>query len=573
MDVLLRELRPGTGGIAEYRDVEVSTDAVTIGSAADRTVQLLGANVAGEHAEIREHRGNSRLVCSRGQTVKVDSKIVRSATLAPGDIVEIGKHRLQLIDAPVGFDLAIQIEVDDAIDAGVFEKAFRTDLDQLAISNRTVAWLLCGVILVAGFLVPLQQSNRVTESGELSALLPTDALWISGPLHAAHELAIGENCRACHQALFQRVQDEACIECHANIADHVAADRLVSMPLLGSTPRCASCHLEHNEPNPHLIVRADSLCTDCHVASERLFGDNSVASVRGFSEAAHPEFSAQLIKAVTRPAGTGIAFDWEITVENVSVASESSNLKFPHATHLDPELVTSVNSGNSLECDDCHKLSLDRQHFVPITMDTVCVACHELTFDTRMPDRQLPHGEPLEVVIALEGQYLRDFSDPGIPQEAVVRRRLPDRPPEEPDCVNTAFACATSAASKAITEQFTIRGCVSCHVVDDHGGTDIYARYQVFPVRLATDYFPAGRFDHYSHQVMRSDTGDAACLYCHSADESVSSNDLLIPNIDVCVDCHSDVPEPNHVALQCVDCHSYHPFGSAYTPILEARSQ
>lgn len=573
MDVLLRELREGTGGIAEYRDVEVTADAVTIGSAADRIIQLLGASVAGEHGEIRQRNGVTRIICARGHSVTLGGESVRSATLTPGDTVAIGNHRLGIIDAPVGFDLAIQIEVDDAIDAGVFEKAFHTDLDQLSISSRTVAWLLSLVILIVGFLVPLQQTGSGTRAEDRSGLLPTDALWISGPLHPAHELATGENCRACHQTFFQRVKDDSCLDCHASIADHVESSQLASMPLLDATARCASCHLEHNEPNPHLIVRADALCTDCHDDAERLFGENSVASVRGFSVATHPEFAAHLIKPVINRAGTGIVFDWKTSIENVSVASESSNLKFPHATHLDPELVSSRNSGEALNCDHCHKLSLDRQHFVPITMDSVCVECHELTFDTQMPDRQLPHGEPLEVMIALEGQYLRQFSDPDIPQEAVVRRRLPDRPADEPGCVNTAFACAASAAAVAINEQFTIRGCVSCHAVEDHGGKDAYARYQVYPVRLASDYFPAGRFDHYSHQIMREDSGDAACMNCHSAGESTSSSDLLIPNIDVCVDCHSDLPEPDHVTLQCIDCHSYHPFGSAYTPTLEASSQ
>lgn len=573
MDVLLRELRHGTGGIAEYRDVEVTADTVTIGSAADRIIQLLGTSVAGEHAVLRQRHGNIELACTRGQTATIAGEEVRSIMLASGDTIEIGNNRLTLIDAPVGFDLAIQIEVDDAIDAGVFEKAFRTDLDQLPISNRTVAWLLSAVILIFGFLLPLQQTSTGNGDRAGSLLLPTDALWSSGPMHPAHELAIGDDCRACHQVHFERVKDESCFECHANIADHSATTRTASMPLLGATPRCASCHLEHNEPIPHLIVRADALCTDCHKDPERLIGDNSVASVRGFSATSHPEFAAHLIKPVVSLAGTGIVVDWETKIENVGTASETSNLKFPHATHLDPELVSSSNNSEPLGCDYCHKLSLDRQHFVPITMDSVCVECHELTFDAQMPDRQLPHGEPLEAMIALEGQYLRNFSDPGVPQEAVVRRRLPDRPADEPDCVNTAFACAAEAASKAIDEQFTIRGCVSCHVVEDHGGDDVYARYQVFPVRLAVDYFPAGRFDHYSHQVMREDSGDAACLYCHDAGESTSSTDLLIPNIDVCVDCHSDMPEHDHVVLQCVDCHSYHPFGSAYTPTLEASSR
>ena len=99
--------------------------------------------------------------------------------------------------------------------------------------------------------------------------------------------------------------------------------------------------------------------------------------------------------------------------------------------------------------------------------------------------------------------------------------------------------------------------------------SEIYARYQVHPVRLATDYFSAGRFDHLAHQVMKGKTGDAACVTCHSADRSSQSTDLLIPDIDTCLLCHRDRPTPEHVTTRCIDCHSYHPFASDYTATIE----
>ena len=572
MDVLLREVRPASSGIAEYRDIEVSAEIITIGSSADRIIQFLGANVAAEHAELRQRDGNIEIVCKQGSTAVINDSEVRTAKLAPGDIVEVGNNILTFIDPPVGFDVAIQIEVDTGIDAGVFEKAFQTEVDQLWVSNRVVAWVLSIVILGVGFLLPLQQAGRADNELVLAELIPSDALWTSGPLHPAHELAIGDNCKACHQVFFERVKDAACLECHVDIADHVDMTKPISHPILDSAPRCATCHREHNEPDPHLIIRADVLCVDCHGNTDQFAIDNLLAQVSGFSESAHPEFDAKLLMSVATAGGTGMVFEWRTTEESVVTATEASNLKFPHDTHLDPMLVTSQNSGDRLECKHCHKLSLDRQHFVPITMETVCIECHELTFDAQMPDRQLPHGEPLEAMIALEGQYLRNFSDPDTPLEAVVRRRLPDRHDDDQDCIGTAFECASAAAAQAINEQFTIRGCVSCHVVTDSESEDVYTRYQVFPVRLTTDYFPAGRFDHYSHQVMREDSGDAACLQCHAAQDSSKSSDLLIPGIETCLDCHSEVAEPVRVNLQCIHCHSYHPFGSAYMPTLEPRS-
>ena len=54
MEALLRELREGPDGIPEYRDTEISGAELTIGSAADQRIQLLGRAVAPEHAVIRK---------------------------------------------------------------------------------------------------------------------------------------------------------------------------------------------------------------------------------------------------------------------------------------------------------------------------------------------------------------------------------------------------------------------------------------------------------------------------------------------------------------------------------------
>ncbi len=569
MDALLREIRPSADGIAEYRDVEVSADTLTLGSAPDRTIQLLGSNVAPEHAEIRLVRNEVRLVCRRGRTVRINGKEEASVRLPPGSSIEIGGNYLSFFVPPPGFDVGIQIQLDPNIDAGIFESAFCTDLHQVWFSMRSAAWLSSALVVCLAFIAPLLLADA--DNVDLARLtwLPSDALWLSGPLHPAHKLAIGEDCRACHVKFFQRVQDTACLDCHEIINDHVHKEKMASLSSLGPTPRCATCHHEHNEPNPHLVIRADTLCMDCHAESRQRFGDMDTWPVHGFSELSHPAFSAHLLKPVSSRAGTGLLFDWQTIVEGVSYASEMSNLKFPHDSHLDPDLVTDLRDGTALGCNDCHRLSLDREHFVPITMETRCIGCHELTFDPGMPERQLPHGQPLEVMLTLEGQYLRKFSDPNVPQKAVVRRRIPDRENTTRECVNTAFACAAEAAAADIREQFSVRGCISCHIVEEHSSSEIYARYQVHPVRLATDYFPAGRFDHYSHQLMKDQTGDAACLFCHIADKSSSSSDLLIPDIDTCVQCHSDEPAPERVTIRCVNCHSYHPFESEYTGTME----
>jgi predicted CXXCH cytochrome family protein len=503
----------------------------------------------------------------------VNGAAVASARLSVGDSFEVGRNRLTVVEPPGGFDIGLQIELDRDIDASAFENAFRTDLGQGRLTTRSAAWGLSAAVILLGFLVPFVLASLADHDAALRRFLPADDLWTSGPLHEAHALATGDDCQACHQGFFQRVRDDSCQACHAGINDHVDPGQPADAHTMAATaPRCATCHREHNEPDPYLVITADALCTDCHASPDELQHARLMEQVTGFSGTEHPTFDASLLKPRASRAGTGLVFAWETSVEPVAVASEVSNLKFPHDTHLDPGLVTDLQTGEALGCRDCHKLSLDREHFVPVTMETTCVGCHELTFDPQMPDRQLPHGVPVEVMMTLEGQYLRKFSDPDVPQDAVVRRRIPDRDNSTLECTDTAFNCAAQAAAEDIREQFSVRGCVSCHVVEEHDVEEVYARYQVHPVRLAQDFFTAGRFDHFSHQVMKGDTGDAACLQCHAANLSSVSTDLLIPDVDNCLGCHSDSPAPDRVALRCVDCHSYHPYASGYTGTIETDS-
>ena len=89
MDALLRELRTSADGIAEYHDVEVSAAALTLGSAPDRTIQLLGEAVGAEHAELTAAAGGVQVSCKRGFKVVVNGSETASARLGPGDSLDI----------------------------------------------------------------------------------------------------------------------------------------------------------------------------------------------------------------------------------------------------------------------------------------------------------------------------------------------------------------------------------------------------------------------------------------------------------------------------------------------------
>jgi hypothetical protein len=595
MHVLIRSLRTGTDGIIEAQDAEAQVDAISLGSAADSTIQLLGREVTAHHASIRRSGDKLKISCARGQRVRVNDTEVRSAVLEIGDRIDIFGHRLQIIRPPAGFDGALELQLRTDIEARDFERAFRTDLEQTWLSKRGSAWLLAALTLLVALVVPLESVFLHRRGVATLPQLPDDTLWSAGPLIPAHEHIIaahaiparkdpsGKSCSGCHAQLFVHVQDPACKECHRNVLGHVSSVDL-GKTQLGAAPRCAQCHREHDGGASLTALRDDSLCVACHSGRHDAFGPLGVARVSGFSKGGgHPPFSVTLLKPPPGETPRGaITIDqcvssdkdfsdqlarWTPGKEPIKGARDQSNLKFSHKQHLDVSQMRT-----NLDCASCHTPEPDGEHFAPVTMARTCATggCHQLTFDARAPE--LPHGKSCEAMLVIEDFFARAASgDPTLrPKPRELALRLPDR--EQPEdavkpCPTSGYACAQQRAREEIERQFGPKGsgCVSCHVVQETPSADIYNRYQVMPVRLTYDYLPATRFSHKDHLLQRDLTGEKACLSCHKALDSDTSADVLIPDIGKCQECHSDRPRVDQVAVQCVSCHAYHPM-----PTMEA---
>src|SRR5579863_4382134 len=112
MDVLLRQVRQAADGAVEYQDTELDADVLSVGSAADCTIQLLGEGVAPRHATIRVSGMQLTISCNRGHFIALNGARIGSAILKVGDLAEIGGNRLRLVQPPAGFDAAIEIEAN-----------------------------------------------------------------------------------------------------------------------------------------------------------------------------------------------------------------------------------------------------------------------------------------------------------------------------------------------------------------------------------------------------------------------------------------------------------------------------
>ena len=72
------------------------------------------------------------------------------------------------------------------------------------------------------------------------------------------------------------------------------------------------------------------------------------------------------------------------------------------------------------------------------------------------------------------------------------------------------------------------------------------------PVNLPDRYFLNGGFDHHAHRTEE-------CSDCHEAETSQSSEDLLMPDIGSCRECHmGEAAVESEVPSSCAMCHSYH---------------
>lgn len=562
MELLLREVQDGSG---VFVDRELSADKISIGCGNDQLIQLLGRHIQAEHAVLVADGGKVR-VRANGD-VEINGVRTRSGTLAPGDVLRVGGHRIVLATAPAGFDFMLEWMPDPDVDPAVFEHAYRTGLADTWLSKRGPAWVLSIAVLVFGLLIPIAlilDGDDATPDPE--AVLLTDAYWTSGPLHPVHNVAIGDDCGACHEVPFQKVQDSACLACHGELVDHYPDTHYAATQF--ATERCAVCHVEHNEPS-FLVVEADSLCVDCHADPGQLSdGPGHMRTVTGFDIDNHPDFEAALLTPQTESVGVGWSVSWGVKESLLEGAQEASNLKFPHDLHLDPGAVQTAREGRGMVCSDCHTLKADDEHFEPINMESHCQNCHELTFDVTAPQRQLPHGEPLEVIQVMEGYFARQFVDPNRKDKQGPRRRRADRSSAR-SCSESAFKCAVQRTESAVADQFTLRGCITCHEVLDTRADDLYSRYHVHPVRLSDDFIPTATFNHRAHFTQKDAKGDKACLTCHSAATSKTSSDLLMPDIDNCSQCHSDRDTSNTVPVDCVSCHQYHPDMAEPTKYLE----
>jgi predicted CXXCH cytochrome family protein len=517
----------------------VVADWLRVGRNASCEIHLPDPRIALEQGMVVNREGLVYLE-GEGGSQNITRKSVHSVRMKPGEPIEVGPYRLSLQPAPQGFDAAIAVELARPLEAteDLKGRTSRLTLGSLGLTKRWAAWAWAITVLAAFLALPAGRVLGLPWAEAAQTLGFGDRFWNPGPVLLAHQ-PIEQKCATCHELAFRHVRDGACLECHRTMGHHVGP--ALKPAALFEGARCTSCHREHKGTKP-THRDDDSACVECH-RDLRARSPGATAGKASDFARDHPDFRLSM------PTESGV-----VRVKQAGATqAESSNLKFPHAKHLDPAGIRSPLQGRmKLECRSCHQPDASQRGFEPVSMVKHCQECHALQFEPAVTARQVPHGKPAEALTVIEEFYsniaLKGVPDSfekafGVRGEGLLRRV------GEPsaDARRGALTLASRKAKQVGDELFQVRVCATCHAVardkDD---------WRIAPVRASHRWMPHARFDHKSH-------AQAKCGDCHDAARSTKASDVSMPAIGKCRGCHGGAsPVEGKVTSNCLLCHGFH---------------
>lgn len=540
---------------------ELYSDVITIGRATTQDIFLSDPAVALEHARIRITSPTQIYIeAAKATRVEINGHLETKARLKLWDKLTFGCYIITVMPAE-GHDLSLLVEERQrsaAEKAGVAAnipadatgpqsekeqpqlQRLAMNLSETGLSKRRWAWLLFISVICVFLLLPLTSSLIGRPDTVLAAFLPLDNFWSTGKISHVHA-HFGNDCATCHRKPFVMVENEVCIGCHRDTTAHTHMDRMPANMLLAESGRCGHCHKEHNG-TLSLKPGHQGLCVTCHGALDRQPGvQTRLMNVGDFGED-HPQFRPTVFSAG----------EWlRVSLDHPQL-QHNTGLKFSHAAHLTSEGVDSPQGKRVLECANCHRPEAGGAYMLPVNMERDCQECHQLNFDPAVPERTLPHGDLPELLLflnefyalqALQGGY-ESADAPG----TIRRRRRPD------DRVSGreqqgALQWAQNKALQVTREVVETRICATCHTVTP--ASDDRVGWNIDPVHQPRHWLPLGRFNHASHD-------NSACVDCHDAGASENSNDVMLPGIENCRECHGGARAENKYASTCIVCHQFH---------------
>ncbi len=414
-----------------------------------------------------------------------------------------------------------------------------------SLVSRATLVLTILVFGILGLLFYLQR-NRIFSPGPLSAQQKAGVTLGDFTSHADFET----QCETCHQPT-QRTLAEACLVCHTNVSDQIAAQN-GAHGRLPDPQTCRSCHHEHrgrdfdmtasarltydHELTAFSLVRhqvdyqaVPMQCTACHRESD-------FAPQEGLCQSCHQKNDATFVEQHTRDFGTPClaCHDGVDTLAAFDHAKTNFPLKGKHATatcaacHTDTAAHVAQNTapgstvafqGLPTNCVDCHaEPDVHRGMF-----SADCASCHS-------PEGWTP--------ALLDGQPFSHFENAGF---SLARHRV--------SADNSSLTC--NACHQNTLETFDTGACSTCHGQLD--ATFMQPHIERFGADCTTCHDGVDRlrnFDHANVFPLEGQHAQAQCEACHK-------NKQFRGTPSECVDCHQE-PEIHRGAfgLQCQNCHT-----------------
>jgi hypothetical protein len=202
-----------------------------------------------------------------------------------------------------------------------------------------------------------------------------------------------------------------------------------------------------------------------------------------------------------------------------------------------------------------------------INYDSHCAACHPLTFDARIK-RQAPHRvTPDELKAFLTRVYTDNPPPPAGPPPFPP---LPGKPQGARGPSGDAVRAKVDLGLQMLLGGK--RACGECHLAADGGELSASTKEVARPA-IPDIWYTHARFDHSIHAAR-----GITCAECHPgayatddkglladyARPRKGAEDVMVPDITNCRQCHAPAPAPGPAGRglkaksDCTECHSYH---------------
>jgi len=431
------------------------------------------------------------------------------------------------------------------------------------------------------------------------------------PVHSSHA-SFENDCSQCHDAgkptnssnalsgvlsSQGKASDKLCMNCHMGQEGQEHHKNMKDAPSTAAT--CAACHKDHQGRGAFISRVADAKCTCCHSdLKSHTEGALTYAEKITSFEKDHPEFK------VLGAGGERV---------ELSKARDPGKLRFNHQMHLTKGIIgnwtyeripekdgmrkrylemqgkdAKVGDLIQLDCASCHALSASDDarktglartsgdYVLPVTYEQHCKACHPLTFSPadNVKEVEIPHhSQPDQVKDFLSGVFARNVVKAGGKdvklKQPFAGLVLPgdnlDREAREKELRKVIERAGDLAWEAQAQKAEHVTTCMLCHHKEAVAGkTD-----RIAAVKVPEVWFPHAKFSHQAHRTVD-------CAGCHGGKDeaknkygrpsvyhSQHSDDVLLPPINNCLECHSsartvDGKKQGGVRHECVTCHSYH---------------